>query len=298
MSGASPSSTATTFRAASTPIAVRVSTVADPRWGMSTTFSRSSRSGCTSGSRSKTSSPAPAIGPGAQGRGERRLVDDRPSRRIDEKRRRLHPLQRGGVDQVVRLSAERAVERHDISSPQQLLEREEARLELRLDRTLRPPPARICDLHAERPRPACRRLADLAEPDDPERLALDAGPEHEEHAPRPRGLRPDEPFALAQAPRRHQDERERQVGCRLCQNAGRVRHHDAAPGARRDVDVVVPHRGIRDDAKPRAGGIQEARRPPGRGAASPRRRRRPPPRAAPPARAAGRGARPRRLPPL
>ena len=59
----SPPRTATTFRAASTPIAVRVSTVADPRWGMRTAFSRPSRSGCTSGSRSKTSSPAPEIAP-------------------------------------------------------------------------------------------------------------------------------------------------------------------------------------------------------------------------------------------
>ena len=40
VSGASPRTTAAALRAASTAIAVRVSVVAEPRWGVSTTFSR------------------------------------------------------------------------------------------------------------------------------------------------------------------------------------------------------------------------------------------------------------------
>ena len=49
---AAPPSTASTLSAASTAMAVRVSTVAEPRCGRSTTFSSSSRPGCTCGSSS------------------------------------------------------------------------------------------------------------------------------------------------------------------------------------------------------------------------------------------------------
>ena len=48
--GRCPPSTASTFSAASTAIAVRVSTVAEPRCGRSTTLSSSRSSGCTRGS--------------------------------------------------------------------------------------------------------------------------------------------------------------------------------------------------------------------------------------------------------
>ena len=58
-----PPSTAATFVAASSAMPVRVSMVALPRCGTSSTFSSGSRSGCTTGSRSKTSSAAPAIMP-------------------------------------------------------------------------------------------------------------------------------------------------------------------------------------------------------------------------------------------
>ena len=253
----SPPRIATTFRAASTPIAVRVSTVAEPRWGMRTTFSRLEQVGMHLGLPLEHVEPRPGDRAGSEGRGERRLVDDRPSGRVDEKRGRLHPGQRGSIDQVVRLGAERAVERDDVGARQQLLECEMARPELRLDLARRTPAPRVGDLHPECPRPARGRLADLPEPDDPERLALDPRAQHEEHAPRPRRLRPDEPLALTQAPGRHQDECEREIGRRLGQDARRVRHDDAAPSARRDVDVVVAHRGVRHDAKHRAGSIEE-----------------------------------------
>jgi hypothetical protein len=48
--GGSPFSVATAFSAARTPIAVRVSIVAEPRWGRSTTLSSSSSPGWVSGS--------------------------------------------------------------------------------------------------------------------------------------------------------------------------------------------------------------------------------------------------------
>src|ERR1051326_3332929 len=61
VSGGLPPSTASTFRAARSAIAVRVSRVALPRCGTSRTFSNPSSPGLTWGSFSKTSSAAPAI---------------------------------------------------------------------------------------------------------------------------------------------------------------------------------------------------------------------------------------------
>ncbi len=59
--GARPCRTASTFSTARSAIAVRVSVVPLARCGTSRTFSSPSRSGCTTGSCSNTSSAAPAI---------------------------------------------------------------------------------------------------------------------------------------------------------------------------------------------------------------------------------------------
>src|SRR5207247_1751246 len=61
--GGAPAKKAVRFSSARSPMAARVSAVALPRWGSSTTFSSVRSSGGTSGSRSKTSSAAPAIVP-------------------------------------------------------------------------------------------------------------------------------------------------------------------------------------------------------------------------------------------
>ena len=121
------SSTARSASTQSIPIASRVSCVAEPRWGTRTTFSSSSRPGCTSGSRSKTSRAAPAIRPLAQRRDERLLVDDRPAAGVDEHGRRLHPRERGRVDQVAALVGQRQVQRDDVGGGEQLVERHAAR---------------------------------------------------------------------------------------------------------------------------------------------------------------------------
>ena len=125
---ASPASTAIALAAASSAIAVRVSSVAEPRCGISTTFSSPSRSGWTSGSRSNTSSAAPAIDAVAQRGRERRLVDDRPARGVDEVGVVAHARERVGVDQVARLGRERAVQRDDVRALEQLGELDPAGL--------------------------------------------------------------------------------------------------------------------------------------------------------------------------
>ena len=231
VSGAPPPSTAAALRAASTAIAVRVSIVAEPRCGMSTAFSSSSRPGCTSGSCSKTSSPAPAITPARERLGERGLVDHGAARRVDEVGVAAHLAQALGRDQVRRLGRQRAVQRDDVARREQLVEAEEARAELGLDRLVGAPPAAVGDLHAERARAARRRGADLAEADDAERLALQARAEHVVHVPAPADLAADHALALAEAPRDHQDQRHRDVGRRVGEHAGRVR--DDARRARR-----------------------------------------------------------------
>ena len=63
MGGATPANTLTALCAARRAMAARVSCVAEPRCGMSTAFSHCSRPGCTAGSFSNTSRPAPAIWP-------------------------------------------------------------------------------------------------------------------------------------------------------------------------------------------------------------------------------------------
>ena len=75
--------------------------------------------------------------------------------------------------------------------------------------------------------------------------------------PVPGPLRADQALALAQAAGRHQDERERDVGGRIGEDAGRVREAHAARRAGRDVDVVVADRDVRDDAQLRPGGVEE-----------------------------------------
>src|SRR3989441_6757636 len=61
--GGAPAKNALRLSSARRPMAIRVSCVALPRWGSSTTFSIARRSGVTAGSRSNTSRPAPAIVP-------------------------------------------------------------------------------------------------------------------------------------------------------------------------------------------------------------------------------------------
>ena len=90
LGGGSPASTASTFSAAISAMRVRVSVVADAMCGASTVFGAASNAGSTAGSRSNTSRPAPAIAPAVQRARQRRLVDHRTARGVDDERRRFH----------------------------------------------------------------------------------------------------------------------------------------------------------------------------------------------------------------
>ncbi len=111
------------------------------------------------------------------------LVDDRAACRVDEEGRRLHACERLGVDQPARLGRERTVQRDDVGAREQLLERQIARAELRLDRLVGAAAAAVGDLHAEGGAAAGDGASDLAEADDAEQLPLQAAAEQEEHVP-------------------------------------------------------------------------------------------------------------------
>ena len=66
-------------------------------------------------------------------RGERRLVDDRPARRVDEVRGALHGGELLGADQVMRGRPVGAVQRDDIGDGQQLVELDPPRAQLGRD---------------------------------------------------------------------------------------------------------------------------------------------------------------------
>ena len=82
-------------------------------------------------------------------------------------------------------------------------------------------------------------------------------PEHEVERPRPRLLPADQPLALREAPRDHEDQRHREVGRGVDEHARRVGGDHAARPARLDVDVVVAHGDVRDDPQAGAGRVQQ-----------------------------------------
>src|SRR5216683_2909652 len=56
-----------------------------------------------------------------EGVAEGALIDDRASRGVDDERAPLHPGERGRVDQMLRLAAERRVDRNDVTGCQQTI---------------------------------------------------------------------------------------------------------------------------------------------------------------------------------
>ncbi len=61
-------------------------------------------------------------------------------------------------------------------------------------------------------------------------------------------------LGVGRTPRRRQQEEEREVGGGLVEDAGGVADRDPELGRGRDVDVVVAHRDVGDDAQPRSTG--------------------------------------------
>ena len=234
--GLRPSSS--TARSASThsiPIAIRVSRVALPRCGVSTTFSSESSPSSTSGSCSKTSSAAPAIVPRSERVDECPLVDDRAARRVDEHRRRLHRRETLGVDQMARLLGQRDVEGDDVGLGEQAVE------------VVVPPGEHGPGTEGLG---EARRLApDPAGPDDEDVLPVEARPEHELERELPLVPPADEAVALGYPPEEREHQPECELGRRAREDVRRVGDHDPASPGLGEVDVVHPDRIVGDHAE-------------------------------------------------
>ncbi len=159
------------------------------------------------------------------------LVDDAAARAVDDIRVRLQQLQLARTDDAARTIAQRDVQRHDISTLQKLIERDERDIE-RVGARLR-----NIRIVAEEAHPECactlrHVTADASEADDPERFSEKLGA--------------DEWFAIPAAGaqcgdgvRRVAREREHQpeslLRCRQRVRTGRIENDDA--GLRRGIDV-------------------------------------------------------------
>ena len=128
--GASPRAIAIALRAASSAIAARVSTVAEPRCGTRTTFSSSSRPGWTSRLVLEDVEAGGGDHAVAQRLGQRRFVDHRAAGGVDEGRGRLHQAELTGADQVAGLRRQRRVQADHVGGGEQLVEVEAGRLQL------------------------------------------------------------------------------------------------------------------------------------------------------------------------
>ncbi len=116
------SSTARSASTQSIPIAIRVSLVALPRCGVSTTFSSSSSPSSTSGSRSKTSSAAPAITPARSASTSARSSTIGPRAVFTSTAVGRIAASAGGVDQVPCPVGERHMEADDVRLGEQARE--------------------------------------------------------------------------------------------------------------------------------------------------------------------------------
>ena len=178
-----------------------------------------------------------------EGRGERRLVDDRPTRGVDEDRALLHPRQLGRAETPSRLRHERRVERQDVGLGQKALEGL-GRIALHQRE----------HFHPERLGAPGHRAADPAEAVDAERHPFERGPHQLQGLPSVPAPGADQRVAFAEAPRDGEDEEPRQVGGRLRQDSRRVRHDHAPPPTRVEVDVVRPDGAVSDDPQVRREG--------------------------------------------
>ena len=242
--GVRPSSrTARSAETTSIPIASRVSRVALAMCGVRTTFSIARSSSLTAGSRSNTSSAAPAIEPAWSARHERGLVDHLPAGGVHENGRRLHRLECCGADEVAGLGSQRAVHGHDIGHRKQREEIVAAPGE-RGSRAVRG--RKLRDPTADPPRPHDEHL-----------LPFEALTDHEVRPPLPAVAAAQRAVAFADAPQERENQRDRVLGGRVRQDARRVADDDSALARGVEVDVVDPDRIVRDDAELRSGGVEE-----------------------------------------
>ncbi len=212
--------------------------------GASSTFGNFSSGEPVGGSASKTSRPAPARRPEVSAAQSAASSISPPRAVLIRKAPWLHQRELAPPDQMARLRRERGVQRDDVGFAQQLVQGHE------LDAGgggERPIGDRIGGQqpHLERGRPPRHRLADPAEPDDPQAAAPE--PRMEAAAPAPGG----DPGVVRQKLDREPDrEREGVVGHALVVGAEGHCHGHAMAGRGVDVDPVVADAEAGDHPQP------------------------------------------------
>ena len=231
-----PSSAASRLSTASSAIRSRAVWVAEPMWGTTIRLGAdSSGSSAGSGSGSVTSSAAPAIVAGVQRRAQRDLIDDRPARGVDEDRRRLHPLQRGGVDQVAGLGGQRAVQRDEVRALEQLRPARRRERASASSTSISKPAARRATASPIRPPPMIPSVAPCTS------WPRWAAGSQVTHSPAATAA-----LRLRQPARGAEQQREGQVGGGVGEHVGGVADRDPARRAAVEVDVVVADRVVGD----------------------------------------------------
>ena len=190
---------------------------------------------------SNTSRPAPAIVLLAQRREQRRLVDDRAARGVDQVGGRLHQAELAGADEAARALRQHDVDGDEVGLAEQVVlgDVADASLLAFLRREVLAPGDH---LHAERLGDVGGTGAELAEPEHAERHAFEVGPDG--RLPHCAGVQPRVLVADVAGQFEHQPDGD--AGGRAAERAGAA-DRDAARLGRLGVD-----RGVA-----RAGGDQE-----------------------------------------
>jgi hypothetical protein len=194
---------------------------------------------------------------GPQGLGQGGLVDDRAPGGVDQHGRRLHAGQPLGPDQVLGGRRQPGVDAHEVGLGQQLVQLAPGHAQGGLAVAVQPPAGGVEDRHAEPGGPPGHRLADAAQADHPQGLAVDLEAEEELRPPDPRLLGPQVPVPLGDPPGRGQQQRPGQVGGGLGDHVGGVGGQHPPGRARLQVEVVVADGEVGHHPQPGAGPLQQ-----------------------------------------
>ena len=172
------------------------------------------------------------------------LVHDRPTGRVDQHRRRLHPRQFSRADQMARRLTQRDVQAHNVRALEELVQRRDESGEAGVMAS------GVDDLHFEALRALGDRAGDAPEADQAERCPMDVpGQMRSEPPPGPSAF-PQVALGIRRQTGGREDQEERQIRRRIVEHPGGVADRDTHRGCRNDVNVVVAHGRIGHDLEP------------------------------------------------
>ncbi len=175
---------------------------------------------------------------------QRRLVDDRPARRVDEVRGRLHRAQRFGADEPACFARQRHVQRDDVGLGEQLRERGRMR-DAELGRAFLGQASAPADhVHVERATDGGHELADVADADDAERRPAQTVPD----AALPAAAGMELGILARDVAYGRENQRPRELACRAGP-AARPAYGHAALGGGGEIDRRIAHAGRHEQSK-------------------------------------------------